>query len=201
VPALAAGLRPVMTGGVLMAAITVEGDPAPYLVRPPRWLFVVMGVLWLIVAIVVLSFDTSSAATIGYMMAFLLLFAGVEELAATFLAPGWKWLHAALGVVFLITGAMALVSPLQTFGILAMLVGWYLMIKGFSSVFIAVALRDQLPLWGLGLAAGIIEIVIGLWALGYPGRSAWLLVLWVGIGALMRGISDLVAAFTYGGAR
>ena len=39
-----------------------------------------------------------------------------------------------------------------------------------------------------------------LWALGYPGRSAWLLVLWVGFGAMFRGIGDLVAAFTHGGA-
>jgi uncharacterized membrane protein HdeD (DUF308 family) len=182
-----------------MAAITVEEGPGPVLARPPRWLLVIMGILWLVVAIVVLSFDTTSAATIGYMMAFLLLFAGVEELAATSLAPGWKWLHAIVGVLFLITGAMALVSPLQTFGILAMLIGWYLLIKGFFDIFLAVSFKDQLPLWGLGLAAGIIEILIGLWALGYPGRSAWLLVLWVGIGALMRGIGDLVAAFSHHG--
>ena len=31
----------------------------------------------------------------------------------------------------------------------------------------------------LALAAGVMELVIGVWALGYPGRSAWLLVLWV----------------------
>jgi uncharacterized membrane protein HdeD (DUF308 family) len=183
-----------------MTTIIVEEGPPSVLARPPRWLHVVIGALWLVVALVVLSFDTSSAATIGYMMAFLLLFAGVEELAATFLAPGWKWMHGIVGIVFLVTGVMALLTPLQTFGILAMLIGWYLIIKGFFDIFMAIGFRHQLPLWGIGLAAGIIEILIGIWALGYPGRSAWLLVLWVGIGALMRGIGNLVAAFS-GGAR
>ena len=180
-----------------MTTIIVEEAPPSAFARPPRWLHVVIGVLWLVVALVVLSFDTTSAATIGYMMAFLLLFAGVEEITATFLAPGWKWLHAVIGIVFLVTGAMALVSPLQTFGILAMFIGWYLIIKGFFDIFMAIGFREVLPLWGIGLAIGIVQILIGMWALGYPGRSAWLLVLWVGIGALMRGIADIVAAFTH----
>ena len=53
----------------------------------------------------------------------------------------------------------------------------------------------------VALAAGIVELAIGVWALGYPGRSAWLLVLWVGIGALMRGITEIVLAFKLRSAR
>jgi uncharacterized membrane protein HdeD (DUF308 family) len=45
------------------------------------------------------------------------------------------------------------------------------------------------------LASGIIQMAIGVWAIGYPGRSAWLLILWIGIGALMRGITGIVLAF------
>ena len=40
-----------------------------------------------------------------------------------------------------------------------------------------------------------------MWALGYPGRSAWLLVLWVGITALMRGVTEIVLAFKLRGVR
>ena len=47
----------------------------------------------------------------------------------------------------------------------------------------------------MSLAVGIIEILLGMWAIGYPGRSAWLLILWVGLGALVRGISDIITAF------
>ena len=37
--------------------------------------------------------------------------------------------------------------------------------------------------------------MLGFWASGYPGRSAALLILWVGIGALIRGVTQLVLAF------
>ena len=100
-----------------------------------------------------------------------------------------------LGVLFVVAGIMALTSPFQTFGILALLIGWYLLFKGFFDIILSVVERDLIPLWGLGLASGIIEVAIAMWALGYPGRSAWLLVLWIGITALMRGVTEIVLAF------
>ncbi len=45
------------------------------------------------------------------------------------------------------------------------------------------------------VVAGVIEIIIGIWAVGYPGRSAALLILWIGIGAIIRGIAEIVTAF------
>jgi uncharacterized membrane protein HdeD (DUF308 family) len=69
--------------------------------------------------------------------------------------------------------------------------------KGTFDMVTAIGFRDVLPLWGLALAVGVLELLLGFWAIGYPGRSAWLLLVWVGIGAILRGIGDLVAAFTY----
>jgi uncharacterized membrane protein HdeD (DUF308 family) len=54
-----------------------------------------------------------------------------------------------------------------------------------------------MPLWGLTLTVGVLEVLLGFWAVGYPGRSAWLLLVWVGVGVILHGIGDLVAAFTY----
>lgn len=165
------------------------------------WLFLVTGVIWVVIAFAVLSFDPTSAALIGVMMGVVLVAAGINEFVAAAMVEGWKWAHALLGVLFLITGVMAMLEPFQTFGILALLIGWFLLIKGTFTVVLAVAARHELNLWGLLLAAGIAEIVIGIWALGYPGRSAWLLVLWVGIGALMRGITEIVTGFQLHSAR
>jgi uncharacterized membrane protein HdeD (DUF308 family) len=96
---------------------------------------------------------------------------------------------------------MALTTPFQTFGILALLIGWYLLFKGTFDVIISIVERDVLPLWGLALASGIIELALAMWALGYPGRSAWLLVLWIGITALMHGVTEIVFAFKLRGVR
>lgn len=165
------------------------------------WLFLVTGIAWVLVSFVVLGFDPASAATIGYLVGFVLIAAGVNEFFTIGMVEGWKWVHGVLGALFLLTGIAALLEPFQTFGILALLIGWYLLVKGTFGIIFSIAARDELPLWGLLLASGIIEVVIGLWAIGYPGRSAWLLVLWVGIGAMMRGITEIVLAFRLRGAK
>ena len=165
------------------------------------WMFLVTGIAWVVLAFVVLALDSSTPRTIGYLAGFVLIFAGINELVEIGFTEGWKWLHGVLGVLFLITGIMALISPFQTFGILALIVGWYLLFKGLGDIIVSVAERDRLSLWGLMLAAGIIEVVLGIWAIGYPGRSAWLLILWVGLAALTRGITEIILAFKLRGAR
>jgi len=179
-----------------MATATVDARAS---MTPPKWLQITVGIMWLLLAVVILSVDATSVVTIGYMCGFMLIFGGVAEFMELGLSPGWKWLHVVLGILFVLTGIGALLSPFQTFGILAVLVGWFLLFKGTMDIAQAVAFRDVLPLWGLALTAGIIEAIFGLWAIGYPGRSAWLLLIWIGVGAMVRGIGTLMAAFTRGG--
>ena len=111
-----------------------------------------------------------------------------------FLTPGWKWAHALLAVLFGFGGIWAFAYPGQTFGTLAVLFGWYLLIKGTFDVTRSLMFHGE-HLWWLGLIAGIAEIALAFWAVSYVGRSATLLVLWVGIGAAIRGIMTIVAAF------
>jgi uncharacterized membrane protein HdeD (DUF308 family) len=165
------------------------------------WLFLITGIAWVLVAFVLLGFKPGTAAIIGYLLGFFLIAAGINELVAIGFAESWKWLHGALGATFVVVGVLALLEPFQTFGILALLIGWYLLFKGIADIFFSIAERDVLHLWGLLLASGIIELVIGIWAIGYPGRSAWLLILWVGIGAVIRGVTEIVLAFKLRGVR
>lgn len=176
---------------VLIDDVETEVPPAP------RWLVLLRGVLWLLVAMAVLSFTPTSAWAIGTMMGAVVIFSGIDELATAAEAQSWRWLHIIAGVVFIVFGFLALVSPFQTFGILALFIGWYLMFKGWLDV--ALAIGTDRPMWGLTLAVGIGEILLAIWALGYPGRSAWLLVTWVGVGAVFRGMGDLIAAVSHRG--
>ncbi len=159
------------------------------------WLFLVTGFAWVIFSFVVLAWDPGTTALIGYLAAFMLIAMGINEFVTTGFVESWKWLHGAIGVLFIISGILALMEPFQTFGILALLVGWYLLFKGIMDVISSIVDRDALHLWGILLASGIIQMAIGVWAIGYPGRSAWLLVIWIGIGALIRGVTEIVLAF------
>jgi uncharacterized membrane protein HdeD (DUF308 family) len=184
-------------------AVSIDDDAAVADSRITRswWLFLITGICWALVAFVVLAFDPTSAATIGYLTAFFLIFAGINELVSLAFVEDWKWLRVALGVTFVIAGFMALAAPFQTFGILALLIGWYLLFKGITTIILSIAAHEALPLWGFVLVTGVLEAGIGIWAIGYPWRSAWLLVLWVGVGAILRSVSEIVLAFKLRGAR
>lgn len=159
------------------------------------WMLFATGVLWILLGIFVLQGDFDSAVAIGYLIAFWLIFGGVAEFVQAGLMEGWKWLHILLGVLFVVGGVAALTSPFQTFTVLASLIGFFLILKGTFDFAMALAVRHELDLWWMTLVAGLIQILLGVWALGYPGRSAALLIIWVGVGAIVRGVAEIVSAF------
>jgi hypothetical protein len=159
------------------------------------WGMLLAGAAWVVIAFAILGFDPTSVTIIGIMTGVVILLAGFTELATAVVADGWKWVRVVLGVVFVVTGILAMTEPFQTFGVLAVLIGWYLILRGTFGVIFTLFDRHEIPLWGLSFGAAIIELLIGLWAVGYPGRSGALLVLWVGIGALIRGVTQIVFAF------
>jgi uncharacterized membrane protein HdeD (DUF308 family) len=58
------------------------------------WLFLVSGILWLLIAWMVLRLDSTSIATVGVLVGVVLLVAGINEVAMAALAPGgWKVWH------------------------------------------------------------------------------------------------------------
>ena len=159
------------------------------------WLYLVTGAIWFIIAWIVLRFDLTSVAAVSVLAGVVILAAGVAELFNAFAAPGWRWLHAVLGVVFIITGVIAFTRPGGTFAMLAAFIGWYLLFKGLLDIVLAFATKDVNDAWWLGLIIGIIEVGLGFWAAGSFGRSAGLLIVFVGAIALTRGITDIVLAF------
>jgi uncharacterized membrane protein HdeD (DUF308 family) len=82
-----------------------------------------------------------------------------------------------------------------------MLVGLFLLVKGIFDLTVAFVTKDQFELWWLQLVVGIIEILLAFWVAGDFRQKAILLVIYVGIVALSRGITDLFLAFKLKGLR
>jgi uncharacterized membrane protein HdeD (DUF308 family) len=61
--------------------------------------------------------------------------------------------------------------------------------------------KDEFDLWWLQLILGIVEILLAFWVAGSFRQSAILLVAYVGIIALSRGITELFIAFKLRGLR
>jgi uncharacterized membrane protein HdeD (DUF308 family) len=161
----------------------------------PWWIFLITGALWIVIAWIVLRFDYRSITAISALAGAVILLASAAELFMTIASPSWKWLHALLAVLFLATGIVCLVHPGSTFVWLAAFIGWYLLFKGIADIILSFATKDVNDAWWLGLIVGILEIIIGFWAAGRFDRSAYLLIVFVGVIALARGVTDIVNAF------
>jgi uncharacterized membrane protein HdeD (DUF308 family) len=161
---------------------------------PGFGLLLAIGIGWIFLSFFVLQFSWASITAISILVGVVLVVAAASEIAWALLPGGWRWLHAVVGIVFVLGAIAAFLYPGQTFGTLALIFGWYLLIKGTYDI--VVALMDHgVHLWWIGLLAGLAQIALAFWVVGYPGRSAALLVLWVGLGALLRGITTVIAAF------
>lgn len=179
--------------------IEVEEGPPP---TSLGWgWYLATGIIWFLLGLGILSLRPGTIALIGFMVATVVILAGAAELAVAFTGEGWRWLHAIVGVAFVVVGVLSFTQPFQTFVGLSILIGWFLILKGMVVFIVSLAWRVPGSLWGLGAAVGLAYLFVGFWAIGYPGRSAWLLVLWIGIGAIFHGVADVVTAFQVRSAR
>jgi uncharacterized membrane protein HdeD (DUF308 family) len=164
------------------------------------WVFLLVGVLWILFAWVVLSFDYDTVWAVAVFFGFGMIVGGVMTIMLGMDTTSWRWLHITFGVIAIVAGIVALIWPGQTFLVLAAIIGWFVMLAGIVDLGAAFATKDENDLWWLQLILGIAQILVGFWAIGYEGRSIALLVIWVGASALARGISSLFIGFGLHGA-
>jgi uncharacterized membrane protein HdeD (DUF308 family) len=163
---------------------------------PPWWLFLITGIAWMLVALILLRFDYTSVSSISILFGFVAIAAGVVEIGMTFVSPGWwKLLNGLLALVFIVAGVVAFIHPGNTFAALAAVFSFVLIFAGTFDIIWSIASRREIDVWWLQLIGGIIEVALGFWAAGYYGRSAVLLIAWVAAFAIIRGIRDIVFSF------
>ena len=162
----------------------------------PWWVFLVTGIGWAIVGLILLRFNYTSVHAISLLFGFVMIAAGVMEVVMVFVAPGWwKLLNGVLAVAFLVAGVVAFVHPGNTFVALAAVFSFFLIFAGIFDIIMSIAARHEIEVWWLQLIGGIILLLLGFWAAGDYGHSTVLLIAWVCAFALIRGVRDIVFAF------
>lgn len=164
------------------------------------WLPILIGVLWLVYGFVVLSANTASIAAVSLLFGFGFIAGGIIEFAVASVVVIWRWLHIIAGIISIIAGITSVVWPGETFVVIAAILGWYLLFDGVFQIVSSISARVVTDLWWLGLILGAAEIAIAVWAMGYTGRSVALLLVWVAVAAIGRGISNITIGLTLHGA-
>jgi len=163
--------------------------------------FLAAGIAWIVFAFILLSFNYRTVWAIAVFFGIAFIVGGVMEFAVAAVAPGWKWLYILIGVVSIGAGLIALIWPGETFLVLSAIVGWLLLFYGIIDIVFAFSTRNLEGLWWMQLISGIIMVLLGFWAISPDDatvstyRGSVLLVVWIGIAALFRGISDIIVGF------
>ena len=155
-----------------------------------------IGVFWVVVALVVLKFNHASAVTVGVLTGLLLLLFAAEQFVLATVAPKARWLWAIFGVVLTVAGIIALIDPVSTFAGLADILGFIFLLIGVQWMVQAFTERLFNPYWWLTLIGAVLMIVLAFWASGqFFVERAYTLLIFVGIWALTKGVTDIVRAF------
>jgi hypothetical protein len=95
------------------------------------WVFLVSGILWLLIAWLVLRLNASSITTVGVLLGVVFLLAAINEVGVATVVPGgWKVWHYILAVIFFLGALYGFVRPVNTFFALASVLGLILVFYG-----------------------------------------------------------------------
>lgn len=166
------------------------------------WVPLVGAAVWFVIAWLVLRANYTSLATVGVLIGVVLLVATINEVAvAAAMRGGWRVLHIALAIIFLLGALWGFIRPINTFFALASVLGLLLFLQGVTYIIRGIALRDATPYWWLDLVSGGLLTLLALWVsesdrMYNLGTRAAFILLWVGFMAIFRGFSDIGLAFS-----
>lgn len=107
------------------------------------------------------------------------------------------WVFLIIGILLIIGAIWMFKTPAKSFAGLSGLFSILILLSGILSIFYALGNKDDIDNWGLFLAGGILDIVVGLVLLNYPGVTMLLFSLFVGFWLLFRGIGTISTSFKF----
>jgi uncharacterized membrane protein HdeD (DUF308 family) len=103
--------------------------------------------------------------------------------------------HVVAGIAGFIAGVVLVAWPGPSLLVLAFFVGAWLAVSGSFHIIVSFSRRRELPLWGFTFLIGVIELLLGVWAMRRAEATLALLVAITGLWAVLTGVIYCVLAF------
>jgi uncharacterized membrane protein HdeD (DUF308 family) len=186
-----------------MAGQRRSGDAVSDYIGRAAWIYLAAGVLAVLFGAAVLSLviDWIGLYTVALLVGVFLMAWGVFHLVGALVDRPAYWLwHAIGGVLAIGAGALAVTWPDVTLFILAVIIGWSLIVWGVLDLLSAFATYGMRH-WWLYLLRGVVSIGLGLLALGREDVTLYFVVTLLGAFVIVWGIGDILIAFMLHGAK
>jgi len=105
------------------------------------------------------------------------------------------WVFLIVGLVFIIGSIQMFRNPAESFVGLTAFFSVLILIAGVLTIFYAFANKEDIENWGLFLAGGALDILVGFILLKYPGVTMVLFSVFVGFWLMFRGVFMVSGAF------
>jgi uncharacterized membrane protein HdeD (DUF308 family) len=157
------------------------------------WVLLVWGAISILAGTLVLEirFDLSALAVL---FGALFIFYGITQALTPPMDGGSQAWSVVVGLLDAAAGVAIIAWPEPTLLVVAVFIGAFLLFSGLIEVVGSIANRDMHG-WWLVLILGLLQIVLGLWALRRPGLALSVIVTIAGIWAVAAGVLQVVVAF------
>lgn len=105
------------------------------------------------------------------------------------------WVFLIMGILLVISAYWMFTTPVESFIGLASLFSALIFVSGIFSVFFALTNKEDIDNFGLYLAGGIFDIIVGFILLKYPGLTIVLFSMFIGFWLLFRGFNMISVSF------
>lgn len=161
------------------------------------WLLVIYGLIAVAFGLFALFRPAAVVISLTWLFGVMALVEGVFAVIALFtgnhsISRGWQLLYA---VASLALGILTVLDPAMTAGVIVLLLAAWLIVGGIYRIAFALRVRRHISGEWLIALSGLLAIALGVLFAMSPLAGLAVAGLWIGIGALLYGIVQLVAGF------
>ncbi len=161
------------------------------------WVLLLYGILGVFFGLFALARPLAAATALVWAIGVLALAEGIVSLLAVFrdnvaVSKGWAVFYALMSIVF---GVIAITNPVAAAGGLLLFLAAWLIVAGVYRIVFAIRVRQEIKGEWLIALSGVLSIILGVLYFASPLTGLVITAWWIGAGALVYGILQIVAAF------
>lgn len=105
------------------------------------------------------------------------------------------WAFLIIGILLIMSAYWMFITPIESFLGLARIFSVLIFISGLISVFFALTNKEDIDNFGLYLASGLLDVIVGFILIKYPGITLVLFSMFISFWLLFRGFYMISASF------